>query len=65
MPNGSGRELADELERLQPGVNVLFMSGYTDDVIVQHFAHDEDRHFIHKPFSPEHLAAKVRMVLGQ
>ncbi len=65
MPNGSGRELADELEKLQPGVNVMFMSGYTDDVIVQHVVQDDDMHFIHKPFSPEQLAAKVRMVLGQ
>ena len=65
MPNGSGRELADALEILHPGIKVLFMSGYTEDVIVHHFAEDEDRHFIQKPFSPEELAAKVSMALGR
>ena len=65
MPNGSGRELADELEKLRPGMKVLFMSGYTDDAIAHHRVLEGGAEFIQKPFSPQQLAAKVRMVLGQ
>ena len=64
MPNVSGRELADRLEKLRPGIKVLFMSGYTDDVIVHHGVLEEGAEFIQKPFSPEELAGKVRAVLG-
>ncbi|MBL0160678.1 MAG: PAS domain S-box protein [Bryobacterales bacterium] len=63
MPDGGGRNLADALELMRPGVKVLFMSGYTEDVITEHFVDGEDRHFIQKPFSPQQLAAKVRDAL--
>jgi len=65
MPHGSGRELADELQRRQPGVKVLFMSGYTDDAIAHHRILESGAQFIQKPFSPQQLAAKVRMVLDK
>jgi hypothetical protein len=64
MPNVSGRELAGRLEKLRPGIKVLFMSGYTDNVIVHHGVLEEGAEFLQKPFSPEQLAAKVRAVLG-
>ena len=64
MPNMSGKELADWLRRLCPEVKVLFMSGYTDDVIAQHGVLESDYQFIQKPFSPKQLAQKVRSVLG-
>ena len=64
MPNGSGRVLADELQRRQPGVKILFMSGYTDDAIAHHGVLESGAEFIQKPFSPQQLAAKVRSVLG-
>ncbi|HEY3439842.1 MAG TPA: PAS domain S-box protein [Paludibaculum sp.] len=63
MPDGGGRNLADALERMRPGLKVLFMSGYTEDVMVEHFVDGEARHFIQKPFSPQQLAAKVRAAL--
>jgi len=53
MPNGSGRELADELEKRQPGMRVLFMSGYTDDAIARHGVLEKGAEFIQKPFSPK------------
>jgi len=65
MPKGSGRELADELEKRQPGIRVLFMSGYTDDAIAHLGVLGEGSEFIQKPFNPQQLAAKVRMVLGR
>jgi PAS domain S-box-containing protein len=64
MPNVSGWELANQLEKLRPGIHVLFMSGYTDDVIALTGVLDERVNFIEKPFSPEELARKVRSVLG-
>ena len=64
MPHVSGRELADRLETLQPGIKVLFMSGYTDNVIESHGVLEEGVKFIQKPFSSEDLAGKVRAVLG-
>jgi hypothetical protein len=65
MPDLSGRELATELRKLQPGIKVLFMSGYSDDAIVHHGVLDECGDFIQKPFSPDALAGKLRAVLGQ
>jgi len=64
MPHVGGRELADKLAKLQPGMKVLFMSGYTDDAIVHHGVLEEGAKFIQKPFSPEELAGKVRATLG-
>ncbi len=64
MPNVSGRELATRIERLKPGIKVLFMSGYTENVIAHHGVLDAGTEFIQKPFSPGHLAAKIREILG-
>jgi len=63
MPNVSGRELADELEKVQPGIRILFMSGYTDDTMVRHGVSRTGGHFIQKPFTPRALALKIREVL--
>ena len=41
------------------------MSGYTDNVIEHHGVLEQGAEFIQKPFSPEELATKVRLVLGQ
>ena len=64
MPQVSGRELARRLSQAQPSLKVLFMSGYTDNLIVRDGVLDPGIHFIEKPFSPEALAHKIRSVLG-
>jgi PAS domain S-box-containing protein len=64
MPSLSGRELADRLKERWPGIKVLFMSGYTDDTMVHHGVLQKDVEFIQKPFSPAHLAIKVREMLA-
>jgi len=64
MPHMNGRELVNRLTIMRPGIKALFMSGYTDNVIVNHGVLDESAPFIEKPFSPEALARKVRAVLG-
>ncbi|MEW6669824.1 MAG: ATP-binding protein [Thermodesulfobacteriota bacterium] len=64
MPGMSGKDLADEVKRIRPGMKVLFTSGYTDDAIVHHGVLAKGMAFIQKPFTPEGLARKVREVLG-
>ena len=63
MPETSGKEVADRLTKLFPGLRVLFMSGYTDEAIVHHGVLDSNVEFIQKPFTPAALARKVREVL--
>ena len=64
MPKLSGRELAARISKMRPGIEVLFMSGYNDDVITKHGVLQAGAEFIQKPFSPAELALKVRSVLG-
>ena len=63
LPGGSGRVLADELLAQRADLKVLFMSGYTEDVIVQRGVLTPGTPFINKPFSADILAGKVREVL--
>lgn len=63
MPEMNGRELAQKLVQQHPYLKVLFMSGYTADIITDHGELDERTHFIQKPFSISDLAGKVQMVL--
>jgi len=65
MPRMNGKDLAVKLQSLSPDLKVLFMSGYTADVIAHHGMIDPGVHFIQKPFSMRDLAAKVRNVLGK
>ncbi len=63
MPGMSGRELANEVSLKRPGIRVLFMSGYTDNVITTGGMLEKGLAFLQKPFSPSTLAQKVREVL--
>ncbi|HYV98081.1 MAG TPA: PAS domain S-box protein [Gemmatimonadaceae bacterium] len=63
MPGMSGRQLAEAVRATRPDTRVLFMSGYTDDAVVRHGIIHENEAFIHKPFSPDALARRVREVL--
>ena len=62
MPGMNGRELADRLVEIRPGTRVIFMSGYTEDVILQRGV-SGDRAFLAKPFTPPMLARSVREAL--
>ncbi|MFN2357596.1 MAG: hybrid sensor histidine kinase/response regulator, partial [Desulfotignum sp.] len=57
------RELAEQLTALYPDMKILFMSGYTADVIASHGILEEGVHFIQKPLSIHGLAAKMRQIL--
>ena len=64
MPNVGGRELSERLARMRPQVKVLFMSGYTDDQLLQRgVLQSGSGNFLEKPFTPDALARKVREVL--
>jgi PAS domain S-box-containing protein len=63
MPHMSGREVARRLASLHPEMKVLYMSGYTDDAIVQHGVLEPGLFFLQKPFTPNALVKKVREVL--
>jgi FixJ family two-component response regulator len=65
MPEMNGRDLAKNLLSLYPDLKRLFMSGYTANVIAHHGVLDEGVQFIHKPFSKQDLAIKVRKVLDE
>jgi PAS domain S-box-containing protein len=65
MPGANGRELARHLCALDPGLRVLFMSGYTDDVTSRHGVLEPGLNFLAKPFDQAALSSKIREVLGE
>ena len=60
MPEMNGRELAEQLNVIIPDLKILYMSGYTANVIAHHGVLDEGVMLISKPFSKNELAIKVR-----
>jgi len=63
MPHMSGGELAHRLRALKPDLKVLFMSGYTDDMIASHGLLAGETQLIQKPFTSKELSRKLRDVL--
>jgi len=64
MPGMTGPMVAEMLTAMRPGLKVVFMSGYTDDVVVRHGVMEHEVPFLQKPFTPERLANKIGEVLG-
>jgi len=63
MPQMSGRDLAERLRSVQPALKVLYMSGYTDDMLAHHGVLEPNVYLLPKPFAPDELGAKLREVL--
>jgi two-component system, cell cycle sensor histidine kinase and response regulator CckA len=63
MPRLSGRDLAERVLASHPEARILYMSGYTDDAVVQHGVLTQEVALLRKPFTPYALAARVREVL--
>ncbi|MGC1108006.1 MAG: PAS domain S-box protein [Candidatus Acidiferrales bacterium] len=65
MAGMSGRQLAEEMQKLRPGIRVLYMSGYTDEAIVHHGLLGRGMVLLQKPFTLNSLAVKIRETLDQ
>jgi hypothetical protein len=63
MPGASGPELTRQLVEQRPALRVIYMSGYTEDAIVQHGVLKPGIAFLNKPFNSETLGTKIREVL--
>jgi FixJ family two-component response regulator len=61
----SGRQVADNLLKLRPGLKILYLSGYTDSTVVHHGVLENSLDFLPKPFSREVLARKIREILSR
>lgn len=64
-PGMSGPMLADKLLEQQPGLRVLFMSGYDNTNVVQRYVVEKGHMLLHKPFSVEELGRKVAELLNR
>jgi two-component system, cell cycle sensor histidine kinase and response regulator CckA len=65
IPGMNGRELARAFSRWNPATKVLFISGYTDDIIARYGALDQEVQLLQKPFQRDQLIRKVRSLLDQ
>ncbi len=65
MPGMSGRELVERLLPVYPWVRVLFMSGYTEDMMLQHRVSELGITLVEKPFTGDELALAVRSTLDR
>jgi PAS domain S-box-containing protein len=63
MPGMNGRELAQRISEIRPNVKVLYMSGYTENVIGRNGTLDAGVRLLQKPFTLRDLKSKVREVL--
>jgi DNA-binding response OmpR family regulator len=64
MPDMTGKQVADQLVSMRPGMKVLYISGYSGDVLARHGVLDSDVAYLSKPFTPVTLSARVREILG-
>ena len=60
MPGGSGPELTRQLVERRPWLKVLYMSGYTEDIIMDHGVRKPGIAFLYKPFTSDALGQKIR-----
>lgn len=65
MPDMNGPELHKQLLSVHPGLKVIFMSGYTDNVVVQHLDASDLANFIQKPFTVQAMSAKIDGILAK
>src|SRR5690606_41364838 len=63
LPGRNGRELADVAKSIRPDLTVLYVSGYTDDVMLHHKLLEHGAVLVHKPFTPDVLIKRLRELL--
>ena len=65
MPKRNGREAYEEIRRIDPFARVLFMSGYTRDIVLDKGVEEGKFDFIAKPLLIDKLLAKIREILDR
>jgi len=65
MPGMSGRQLAEKIHATRPETKIVYMTGYTDDMVVQHKVLEPGVQLLQKPFTKLDLAQKVRSTLDE
>jgi CheY-like chemotaxis protein len=68
MPDGSGNELSRNIQKRFPDIKVMFMSGYSDELLVHSDVQDvmdSKDSFLQKPFLTEDLLKKIRQALDR
>jgi two-component system cell cycle sensor histidine kinase/response regulator CckA len=65
MPQLRGTELARLVGRIHPGAVVVFMSGYSEEALMENGLLYENASLIQKPFDPRDLAIKIRELLNE
>jgi len=65
MPGMNGKEMARQLAELRPGLKVLFMSGYSTEIVARRGIMESGIHFIQKPFDMNLLHQKIQEVLQE
>jgi CheY-like chemotaxis protein len=63
MPKMNGREAFEEMRKTNPSVQSLFISGYSNDILLNKGVRDKEFHFLSKPLFPEALLKKVRDII--
>lgn len=63
MEHMNGKELVSKIKEILPNIKVLFMSGYTNNIISNNHILDKDTNFIQKPFSLNILSEKIHNIL--
>ena len=63
MPEMNGKQLVERIFKINDGIKVLFISGYTSDVIEKNDLERDGTNFIQKPFSLTELLKKVRTLI--
>ncbi|MBF0327616.1 MAG: PAS domain S-box protein [Nitrospirae bacterium] len=65
MPVKNGRAATDEIKKIKPDIKVIYMSGYTDDIITKKGMLEDGFDFISKPINSEIMLTKIREVLDR
>lgn len=64
MPGMNGIDAWEEIKKIRDNVKVLFMSGYTDEILIKKGLSQDKINLIPKPLSPEELLKRLREILG-
>ena len=65
MPGMNGKKLADEMLNIDGSIRVLYVSGYSDNLLMQYGALQADVNLMRKPFKNEELLGKVQALIGK